>query len=180
MVKKHCKTGIFKTLVFVLVICNSMVLFGAGAKDSYPVLAGTSAEETKDLPFIQPMTSTKVSGREIANSKISLNAATQGMVLLENENNALPIQKNGNIALFGSGSYYTISGGTGSGDVNERETVNVEQGFQNAGYTVTTTEWIDAYGKAWNEGYEASKHAINYMLTQHLHKEVLVFFLCVL
>ena len=33
----------------------------------------------------------------------------------------------------------TVKGGTGSGDVNNRSTVTVRQGLENAGYTVTTT-----------------------------------------
>ncbi|MBM6871970.1 glycoside hydrolase family 3 N-terminal domain-containing protein, partial [Pseudoflavonifractor phocaeensis] len=57
--------------------------------------------------------------REEANADISQWAATQGMVLLENNNNALPISGNAGtpVALFGVGAYNTIKGGTGSGDV---------------------------------------------------------------
>lgn len=109
-------------------------------------------------------TSTEESEREIRNAALSMEAATQGMVLLENENETLPLQKSGNIALFGSGAYYTVKGGTGSGDVNQRYTVNVEQGFTNAGYHVTSTDWISAYGEAWEAGYVESGQARNYML----------------
>ncbi|MBM6871484.1 S-layer homology domain-containing protein, partial [Pseudoflavonifractor phocaeensis] len=57
--------------------------------------------------------------REEANAAISQWAATQGMVLLENNNNVLPISGNAGtpVALFGVGAYNTIKGGTGSGDV---------------------------------------------------------------
>lgn len=47
------------------------------------------------------------------------------------------------VALFGNGARATIKGGTGSGDVNTRNNVNIEQGFQNAGIEVTTTAWLD-------------------------------------
>lgn len=78
------------------------------------------------------------SPREIAHAAMSRQAATEGMVLFENEG-ALPMRASGNVALFGSGAYATVKGGTGSGDVNTRYTVNVRQGFESAGFTVTTS-----------------------------------------
>ena len=82
--------------------------------------------------------SAEISEREIKNSAVSQYIATQGMVLLEN-NGALPIAKSGPIALFGGGAVKTIKGGTGSGDVNQRDYTTVWEGFENAGYNVVTT-----------------------------------------
>ena len=48
-------------------------------------------------------------------------------------------------ALYGSGARRTIKGGTGSGDVNSRFYVTVEQGLENAGFTITSRAWLDAY-----------------------------------
>lgn len=44
-----------------------------------------------------------------------------------------------------------VKGGTGSGDVNERDVVNIYQGLLNAGYHVTSKEWIDEYDRAYAE-----------------------------
>ena len=74
-----------------------------------------------------------------------MNLATQGMVLLENENNVLPMAKSGNVALFGKGAVETVKGGTGSGDVNQRSVVTVWDGFKNAGYNVTSESWLSEY-----------------------------------
>jgi len=82
---------------------------------------------------------------ELANAQLSKEAATQGMVLLENLNGALPMASSGNVALFGVGAYATVKGGTGSGAVNNRYTISVRDGFEAAGYTVTTS---DAYWEA--------------------------------
>ncbi|MDY3767781.1 MAG: glycoside hydrolase family 3 C-terminal domain-containing protein, partial [Lachnospiraceae bacterium] len=95
------------------------------------------------------VTTDEVSERETRNAELSMTAATQGMVLLENKENTLPIASTGNIALFGGGAYGTIKGGTGSGDVNQRDVVNVVDGLKNAGYNITSEAWINEYKEAY-------------------------------
>lgn len=89
-------------------------------------------------------TSPEISEREIRNQNRARKIAADGMVLLENDG-TLPLAKGGKIALFGNGARRTVKGGTGSGDVNSRTVVSVEQGLENAGYEVLTKKWIDAY-----------------------------------
>ena len=67
----------------------------------------------------------QTSEREVRNAQLSKEAAEEGMVLLENENQALPLAQGSKAALFGTGSYGTIKGGTGSGDVYNRYTISV-------------------------------------------------------
>ena len=72
--------------------------------------------------------------------------APECMVLLKNDG-TLPLSGAGKIALYGSGARRTIKGGTGSGDVNVRHFVNVEEGLENAGFEITTKAWLDGYDK---------------------------------
>jgi beta-glucosidase len=61
-------------------------------------------------------------------------AATEGMVLLKNENNALPLAMGvKTVAAFGNASYQIITGGTGSGDVNKAYSVSMLEGLNNTG-----------------------------------------------
>ena len=87
--------------------------------------------------------STEVTERELKNRKIARKAAADGIVLLKNEG-TLPISNDAKIFLAGNGAVHPIKGGTGSGDVNEREVVDLLAGLENAGITVTNAEDVRA------------------------------------
>ncbi len=79
------------------------------------------------------------------NAQITRNAATEGMILLKNNTNALPYNDNSkNVALFGVTSYAWITGGTGSGSVNNKHTVSLLEGLTASGFKLDK-ELVDMY-----------------------------------
>jgi beta-glucosidase len=64
--------------------------------------------------------------------------ADEGIVLLKNDNNALPLDDVTKLNVFGWSSTNPIYGGTGSGSVDESTCVTLLQGLQNSGFELNT------------------------------------------
>ena len=82
-----------------------------------------------------------------SNAQASRKIAEEGIILLENKGNSLPIATTQKIALFGITSYDFIAGGTGSGDVHRPYVVDLKQGLAQSGYNLD--ENVDAFYKAY-------------------------------
>ena len=73
-----------------------------------------------------------------AHAQITRQSASEGMVLLKNEM-ALPLDPSKSVALLGVTSFDMITGGTGSGDVNEAYIISLQEGLANAGIKINPT-----------------------------------------
>tara|TARA_B110000240_G_scaffold197299_1_gene252071 strand:- start:1970 stop:4360 length:2391 start_codon:yes stop_codon:yes gene_type:complete len=71
----------------------------------------------------------------LKHAEITRRSASEGMILLKNEG-LLPLKNIKNIALIGATSFDFISGGTGSGDVEEAYTVSLEEALVSSGYKI--------------------------------------------
>jgi len=103
---------------------------------------------------------------EIAHRKVAREAAAEGIVLLKNENQVLPLKEGCALAVYGAGAGRTIKGGTGCGDVNERENVSIWQGLKNAGYQITNEDWIRSYDQIYEKARQDWKNDINARASQ--------------
>lgn len=89
-----------------------------------------------------------------AHAEVARKAADDGIILLKNDNGALPMQSSKTVALFGRGAYDFYAGGTGSGEVNKAYTINMLQGLQSAGFTITPE--VQALYEDGNDEYKIS------------------------
>ena len=84
--------------------------------------------------FFQPVLPLGEDGRRVTGSKehiaLSRMAAGEGMVLLKNEKNALPIRRGTKVAFFGKGTVDYVKGGGGSGDVTVEYIRNLYEGMK--------------------------------------------------
>jgi len=82
-----------------------------------------------------------------AHQELVRKSAPEGMVLLKNDGDVLPMKGVRNVALYGTGSYDFIAGGTGSGNVNKPYIRNIAEGLVVDGYTVNQDiqKWYEQY-----------------------------------
>lgn len=64
------------------------------------------------------------------------------------------------MALFGGGAGETVKGGTGSGDVNNRENISIYEGFKNIGASIISENWIEDYKKRYEDARNLWKEKI--------------------
>lgn len=131
---------------------------GAEEGSLSPEAIDTSVRRILNLVF----TSHKMKGTEYSNNpdlkahaELTRASAAEGMVLLKNEA-VLPLSDIKNVALIGVTSFDFIVGGTGSGDVNEAYSISLEQGLENAGFTVNAVskDLFEAHKSKNAEGFK--------------------------
>lgn len=98
------------------------------------------------------------SQRERDHRVLARRAAADGMVLLKNDG-VLPLE-NKKIALYGVGARMTVKGGTGSGDVEERYSVTIEQGLINGGYTIVHPLWLNRFDDKFKKDTEIWRQSV--------------------
>lgn len=84
---------------------------------------------------------------------LSLKIAEEGIVLLKNEEQILPLKKGTKIAFFGKGTFDYVKGGGGSGNVFPKYTRNICEGFEHLGLTDSFKPLNDFYKKNVEEQY---------------------------
>ena len=101
-------------------------------------------------------------GRRVTGCKehieLSKNAAKEGMILLKNKENVLPLKRGTKVALFGKGTFDYVKGGGGSGDVTVAYTRNLYEGLKlNKDKVVVFEELCEYYRQDVQKQYAAGK-----------------------
>ncbi len=110
----------------------------------------------------QPVLPMGEDGRRITGSRehiaLSREAAKEGMVLLKNEQQVLPLPKGSRIALFGKATFDYVKGGGGSGDVTVAYTRNLYQGLrEKTGHVEIFEELASFYRENVKQQYAAGR-----------------------
>ena len=89
-----------------------------------------------------------------------MHVAEAGKVL----STVLPLAVGSRLALYGAGALQMVKGGTGSGDVNARPAVEIYDGLQRAGFTVTNRAWLRCAADVYSEARAAWRDCIRHKL----------------
>ncbi|GLC78217.1 glycoside hydrolase family 3 C-terminal domain-containing protein [Lacrimispora brassicae] len=119
-------------IVLSVVIVGNMICWGPmSSLISLATGSGTISKETSDKA-----------------TELCTRIAEEGIVLLKNEENLLPLKTDSNLNVFGWASTNPCYGGTGSGSLSDAyETVSLLQGLEHAGFKLNAglTDFYTAY-----------------------------------
>ena len=90
-------------------------------------------------------------------AKIAYEAAAEGIVLLKNEDNTLPLSKEAKIAVFGTGQIETLRGGLGSGYTHPKYVISILEGLRERKLNIDS-ELADRYEKYVKEMREKDEY----------------------
>lgn len=127
--RKFIRSESWIAVLLALVVTVNMICFGPmSSMISLATGNGTITEETSD-----------------AATELCENIAEEGIVLLENEGDVLPLAGGTKLNVFGWSSTNPVYGGTGSGSLSDAyPTVSLLEGLENAGFEVNQT-LVDFY-----------------------------------
>ena len=133
-------------------ILATSITFGALAVLSVGLIVGTSIafnyESLLDVYFSKSDYSASGSAKQLCEDVVA-----EGIVLLKNEDNALPLSKHERkVSLFGQNSVDFVYGGSGSGAIDTSLALNLKEAFEEADFQVNKTLW-DFYKSGPGAGY---------------------------
>ena len=104
---------------------------------SQPTTAKTGGNNTQYFTSDYP----SAAAVQEASAQLCREIEQEGMVLLRNDDNALPLQKGAKVTLLGESAADLVYGGAGAGSVDTSTAPNLRQAMENAGFTVNPVLW---------------------------------------
>lgn len=115
-----------------------------------------------------------------SHAEIARKAGTEGIILLENKNETLPLSSAiQSVAPFGIASFNHIAGGTGSGNVNKAYTISLTDALMNVGYRLdedlltTYEDYVIKEKNRIEEGYKTNPFMPISYVEMELDKEII-------
>lgn len=119
-----------------MIVQNSHVTWGAQVTCAGKVFEHMKKWTRANFQPNLPLEGDKKVTASAEHIELSMRAAAEGMVLLKNEKDILPLAKGTRVALFGKGTFDYVKGGGGSGDVYTKYVRNIYEGFKSLGVDV--------------------------------------------
>ncbi len=153
----------FLVLVTTIAIDNQGMISAIFQSDTFKVINRSTDDET----IYYESAFSNLEDLIAADKEACQQAEAEGIVLLKNENNALPLTgSDRNVSLFSVTSVDPVYGGTGSGAVNTSTAPTFKTAFESAGITVNPDLWnfysenLETYGRVKLGGFMGADFTI--------------------
>lgn len=167
MAKKKMKNSTFMLILFpIMAIVVAALIFGNVMAntwssiiskffnhDTYKIVQVDGSENT-DTEYYKNDFKTEKELNE-HNAEVSERIEAEGMVLLKNDDKALPLKSGAKLSCFSVSSVDMVYGGTGSGSIDTSTAPTLKTALENSGFAVNETLWNFYKGKN-SDGYKRS------------------------
>lgn len=147
-------TPIMAILLILMIVAETMMSRYSGAMDSYFGSGEMVIKDSENLDadYYDYKTSTTKESKEYA-EEVNNEIVGEGLVMLKNQDHALPLQSDAKITFLGVNTLHYIMGPSDDPYTNENA-VTMQEGFEAAGFKVNpaTLEYYDKYSQA-NSSY---------------------------
>ncbi|WP_418969528.1 glycoside hydrolase family 3 C-terminal domain-containing protein [Alloscardovia omnicolens] len=166
MVTSHQRHGVLRTSVAVLSTVLALTVGATSGASSYAsfistVIGGTTTQ-TIDKGNGKKINNGQDNGMSLAEWKKTADSvvqevASEGITLLKNNNNVLPLSKGSKVTLFGRSSTDLVLGGTGAGTVDPKNAVDLKTAMEeDQRFAVNKAVWDFYSSYAGKKGYVRS------------------------
>lgn len=143
--KKSVKIWAFTSIGLAAVAIAVPIVINTSLSNLFDTVFGGSSPVFKDGEQSAYVGKYSNKTESLANANdVNLQLNEEGMVLLKNKNNALPLEKGKKVSIFGKNSVDIAIGGSGSGAASG-ESVTIKQSLEDAGFEVNPT--LEAFYK---------------------------------
>ena len=131
-------SSITMVLVFTLTMVMTQVPIISGTFNIIFGRAQAIIGDNKGLYTVSEGITDKESAYDAAN-ELNIEIASEGTILLKNDQNVLPFAPNSKISVFGKNSVNLLYGGSGSGGYSNSEMKTIYDSLEAAGFSYNTT-----------------------------------------